>query len=325
MRLIINKKVLGSLALLIAGCVSLSPEKPTNPAQGSIGGTGTGASMSTTPGDTSPPPALNDPKIWESIRRVIVIVLENTDYNAALEMPYLKSLAQKGALLTQFYAVTHPSQPNYIAMIAGNPYTTSNSPVNLDAKHIGDLLEAKGMSWKLYAEDFPGNCYLEAFAGNYSRKHVPFLSFKSVTSDQQRCKQVTSADEFDADYKAGRLPELTYYVPNNRNNGHDTGPQFADLWLRTRFGQILNPDQPGFDSGTLFVITYDEGSYRTNNQIYTVLIGPQVKPGSRSNRKYTHYSLLATLEKIFKLPSLGQKDVGAALIDDPQIWKNPLN
>lgn len=299
------------LALIAAGCISLSHEKTAQQGSGTSG--------------LSEANALSYPKAWESIQRVVIIVLENTDYSSSLEMPFLKSLIQKGALLTQYFAVTHPSQPNYIAMIAGNPYTTSNSPINLDAKHIGDLLEAQRMSWKLYAEDYPGNCYLEPFAGNYSRKHVPFLSFKNVTSHSQRCKQVTSADEFDADYKAHRLPELTYYIPNNRNNGHDTGPQFADLWLKTRFGQILNPDHPGFDSNTLFVITYDEGSYQTNNQIYTLLIGSQIKPGSQSARKYNHYSLLATVEKIFRLPSLGQKDQGAALIDDPQIWKTLPN
>jgi phospholipase C len=262
-------------------------------------------------------------KSWESIRRVIVIVLENTDYGTALEMPFLKSLAAQGALLTQYYGVMHPSQPNYIAMIAGNPYSSSNDLIDLDAKHIGDLLEAQRLSWKVYAEDFPGNCFLGKTSGPYARRHVPFLSFKNVTTNPQRCRQVTSADEFDADYKSGNLPELSYYIPNNRNNGHDTGAPFADQWLKTRFGQILNPDSPSFDPHTLFVITFDEGSYFAQNQVYTVLIGSQIQRGSQSQRRYDHYSLLATIEKLFKLPSLGQKDEGAPLIDDPKIWKEP--
>ena len=261
-------------------------------------------------------------KNWESIQRVIVIILENTDYSAALELPYLKSLTTQGALLTQYFGVTHPSQPNYIALIAGNPYTTSNQPVDLDARHIGDLLEAQRLSWKIYAEDFPGNCFLGKVSGDYSRRHVPFLSFKNVTTNPQRCKQVAPAEEFDLDYRSKALPELSYYIPNNRNNGHDTGAPFADQWLKTRFGSILNPNHPDFDPHTLFVITFDEGSYVSQNQVYTVLLGSQIRAGSRSARPYSHYSLLATLEKIFKLPSLGQKDAEAPLINDPQIWKN---
>src|SRR5262249_39288622 len=88
-----------------------------------------------------------------SFQKVFVVVLENTDYPTALAQPFLADLAPRGALLTNFFAVTHPSQPNYIAMVAGSTYgVTSSGNVTLNVSHLGDLLEASGRSWKVYAE-----------------------------------------------------------------------------------------------------------------------------------------------------------------------------
>ena len=90
-------------------------------------------------------------------KKVMIVVLENADYDEALRQPFLKQLSQEGAAFTQFYAETHPSQPNYIAMISGSTQGVfSDGNVDLDAQHVGDLLEAAGKSWKVYAEDFPG-------------------------------------------------------------------------------------------------------------------------------------------------------------------------
>lgn len=51
--------------------------------------------------------------------RIVVIVLENQDYAAASQDPYLSSLSSNGALLTNYMAISHPSEPNYLAIIAG--------------------------------------------------------------------------------------------------------------------------------------------------------------------------------------------------------------
>ena len=78
-----------------------------------------------------------------SFKKVMIVVLENTDYADALAQPFLGNLAKRGALLTGFYAEPHPSLPNCIAMTAGTfTGVSSNRPVNLDVRHIGHLLEA---------------------------------------------------------------------------------------------------------------------------------------------------------------------------------------
>src|SRR5262245_25688821 len=175
-----------------------------------------------------------------SFQKVFVVVLENTDYATALAQPFLADLAPRGALLTNFFAVTHPSQPNYIAMVAGSTYgVTSSGNVTLNVSHLGDLLEASGRSWKVYAEGYPGNCFLGTGSGKYVRRHVPFLSFLNVQADPTRCQRIVEASALASDIQNGTLPDYALYVPDLNNDGHDTGVAFAGQWLARAFGRGL--------------------------------------------------------------------------------------
>ncbi|HKJ72789.1 MAG TPA: alkaline phosphatase family protein [Alphaproteobacteria bacterium] len=255
-------------------------------------------------------------------KRVMTIILENTNYEAALKQPFLSSLATRGAVLTRFGAEAHPSQPNYIALVSGSTHgVDSDANVNLDVKHIGDLLETKGRQWKVYAEDYPGNCFLGARSQGYVRKHLPFLSFKDVQTKPERCARIVNADQLSRDIQSGNLPDYSLYIPNLDNDGHDTGVNYADRWLSKRFGPLLN--NAAFTKGLLLIVTFDETDLDEqtppSNHILTVLIGDSVQPGSKSDRLYDHYSLLRLVEDRFDLGHLTANDAGAAPIAG--IWK----
>jgi hypothetical protein len=264
---------------------------------------------------TAPPP---------SIKHVVVVVLENEDAKRADTQPYLKELSARGAVLNNYHALTHPSQPNYIALVAGSAFDVKNDrPVVLDVRHLGNLLEEKGLTWKTYAENYPGNCSLKEHVGfpfrsQYVQRHVPFLRFKNVREDPTRCARIVNASVLDQDVANGTLPNFALYIPNNSNNGHDTGVERADRFLRKRFEPLLR--DPRFADGTLFVVTFDEGSDRGPNVIYTVLVGAGVRPGAVSGAWYDHYSLLRTIEEIFGTGTLGRHDDEASAIGD--VWAN---
>ncbi|MDE2491050.1 MAG: acid phosphatase [Elusimicrobia bacterium] len=252
-----------------------------------------------------------------SFRKVVVVMLENTGYDRAAAQPFLSSLASRGALLTDLSAETHPSQPNYVALVAGSTLgVRSDSPVTLDARHLGDLLEAAGKTWRVYAEDYPGNCFLGAQSGLYVRKHVPFLSFRDVQDDSSRCANVTDASSFASDLQGGSLPDFSLFVPNLDDDGHDTGVAVADQWLSSTFGPLLGA--PAFSQDTLLIVTFDEGT-RSDNRVYTVLYGAGVAPGSTSDAAYSHYSLLRTIEDGLGLGDLGQGDASAAPVSG--VWR----
>jgi len=250
-----------------------------------------------------------------SFSKIMVVVLENTDYDDAIEQPFLASLIKRGMLLTNFNAEAHPSQPNYIALVSGSTHgVTSDSNVDLDQRHLGDLLEAKGLQWKVYAEGYPGGCFLGARSGTYVRKHVPFLSFKNVQNDQARCGRIVNASEMVADVRDRNFPDFSLFVPDLNDDGHDTGVAYADGWLSGRFGLLLN--EPDFTTGLLLIVTFDE-SRRTllgKNHVATILIGDGVTSGTRLGDRYGHYSILRLVEDHFRLGTLGQNDTGAAPI-----------
>jgi Phosphoesterase family/FG-GAP-like repeat len=253
-------------------------------------------------------------------QRVFIVVLENTTYAEALAQPFLGALAASGALFTNFFAETHPSFPNYVALTAGSTFgLSSNDDVTLDVPHVGDLLERTGRTWKVYAEGYPGHCFLGSSAGAYVRRHVPFVSFRSVQVNPARCQQIVDASVLADDIANGTLPHYALYVPDLNNDGHDTGVAFADHWLATVFGPRLA--DPRFTDGLLFVVTFDE-ALDASNRVYTVLWGPGVVPGTTPASRHDHVSLLRTIEDAFGLGTLGQLDATAASITG--VWR-PTN
>lgn len=250
--------------------------------------------------------------------KIIYIIFENEDQKNVISNSYFKSLADKGANFTNMKAETHPSQGNYIAMVAGSTHgVTDDSNTDINVAHLGDLLENKNKTWKTFAEGYPGNCYTDSSSGKYARKHVPFLSFVNVTNSASRCAKIVSEKTFFSDWKSGKLPDFSMYVPDLNNDGHDTHIDYAAAWLKKNFTTAFN--DAAMMKDTLIVLTYDESSYFGGNKIYNVFLGPMIKPGSSNGTAHTHYSLLKMIEDEWSLGSLNQQDASAPAITG--IWK----
>lgn len=250
-----------------------------------------------------------------SFKKVMIVVFENTDYAAAMKQPFFAEFAKVGANLENMSALTHPSQGNYISMISGETYKIINdNKVDLKASHIGDLIDAKKLSWKVYAEDYPGNCFKGETAGNYARKHIPFMSFTSVSTNPARCKNIVDASQLDGDINSESLPNYSMYIPNLKNDGHNTGVAFADKWFNKKFGPLMKDAK--FMNEMLLIVTFDEAESHKSNQIYTALYGDSVIAGATSKKPYTHYSILKTIEAAWDLGSLHKQDEKAEAITD---------
>lgn len=275
--------------------------------------------------------------------RVLIIVLENVDYEVASKDKNLADLAAQGASLTSYHALFHPSYPNYLALVAGTDFgihrrgrLLADNQVNLpyDAAHqtIADRLISAGLDFKQYAEELPDESCPWNFStqhvannrGNYARKHVPFLSFREV--QQKWCDRVIRVDSsksdnyFVQDARRG-LVAYSFYTPNMNHDGHDTNAQVAGAWVK----KFLDDTFPAkLRQGTLVVVTFDESGGNADNRIYALLFGDMVKPANQQDPKalakpYNHYSLLRTIEDNFGLAPLTANDRDALPITD--IWK----
>jgi hypothetical protein len=275
--------------------------------------------------------------------RVLIIVLENVDYEVAIQDKDLAELASRGASFTNFHALAHPSYPNYLAMVAGTDFGIhrrgrflADNQVNFpnDSAHhtIADRLIAAGLDFKQYAEELPdGSCpwtlsgrHVEGKRGNYVRRHVPFLSFREV--QQKWCDHVIRVDSsksdnyFVQDARKG-LVAYSFYTPNMNHDGHDTSAQVAGAWAKRFLDDTFSEKMR---KGTLVVLTFDESAGNTDNRIYTLFLGDMVKPANQQDpgalgKHYTHYSVLRTIEDNFGLEPLTANDREASPIDG--IWK----
>jgi hypothetical protein len=298
---------------------------------------------------------------------VVLIVLENQDYATVMRQPAMRKLAREGTLFTHFAANFHPSYSNYLALIGGRYFGArgdTDTGIPAREKTVADLLQAKGLTWKQYAEAFPGHCSTVAFAGRepyssdplYARKHVPFMSFESVTGNPQRCSNVVNANAFDPRH----LPNYAFYSPDMCHDGHDicasdaasalknagtrldlAGDAVAErligqsdaendkkevngrrldqavAWLVPWLKRIQA--DPKATKGTLIIVTFDESATPSNNHIFTLFLGPMVKKGYRENGCYDDYNVLRTIEDNFGIGTLGALDEQSAPIT--HVWK----
>lgn len=257
--------------------------------------------------------------IAPKILRIFVIVFENKDQAEMLANPYFGELSKRGALLSQYYGIAHPSQPNYFAMIGGDTFGIfDDGNHNLAQNSVVDLLEAKNVSWKSYQEDFPGGCFAGGSASAlYARKHNPFISFDKIRTNPARCAKIVNAEELQTDIAANRLPSFSFYAPNVDNDAHDQPISFGANWLK----DFLEPKllDPNFYAGTLVVLITDEGrnfaANPTGVPIYAVLLGQMVSAGTVDSSHYNHYNLLRTVEETFQLGTLNRKDAVAQPFD----------
>ncbi|KAK0543872.1 hypothetical protein OC846_005810 [Tilletia horrida] len=249
-----------------------------------------------------------------SFDRVIAIFFENEDASTVIADTNFKNAAQKGIYHSSYYAVTHPSQPNYIAYVSGSTQgCTNDQNININAKSVADTLEAKGISWGAYAEGLPSTaCYTGATYGtsSYARKHEPFISFLNV-QNSSRCSNIKQSSQFSTDFNNGNLPQFTLYIPDLKNDGHDTSTSYAGNWLNGWLNTYLSGIQ---QSNTLLHLVFDESASTSPNKVYSVLLGgavPSVNVGATDSTSYSHYSMLKTVENNWGLASLTSNDANA--------------
>jgi phospholipase C len=250
---------------------------------------------------------------------IVLIMLENQDYQTVMDgtqMPLLATIAQQNVLLSNYFAVTHPSLPNYIALMSGSTQgiTSDCTTCFVNQPNLADEIEASGRSWKAYLEGMPSPCFV-GNSGSYAQKHDPLLYFDSIRLNAARCdRSIVPLTSLDGDLANNRLPNFSYIMPNLCNSGHDCSAATADKWVNSMVNKLQASPALGIKS--LIIIAFDEGSDKSTSgccglprpaggQVAVVLISPTALPDMSDNTPYSHYSLLKTILMAWNLPALG--------------------
>jgi phosphatidylinositol-3-phosphatase len=244
-----------------------------------------------------------------TLAHVVIVVEENRSQANIIgnqSAPFINALAANGAMMAQSFAETHPSEPNYLALFAGDTFgvTKDVCPVNGGAQpNLGSELLAAGYTFVGYAEGLPSVGSAVCSAGKYARKHVPWANFTNIPP--------TNSVPFSA-FPMGSyasLPTVSFVIPNNDDNMHDGSIAAGDAWLNRQLSGYANW---AVANDSLLIVTWDEDDNTSRNQIPTVFYGAHVQRGSY-NEQITHYNVLSTLEQMYGLPKTGNAAAAPAI------------
>lgn len=223
----------------------------------------------------------------------IVIAIEENHQLASVigssKAPYINSLARHGALFTNSYAITHPSQPNYFALYAGSTFgVTDDAMHSLRAHSLAAVMAKAHRSLAGYID--PGS----------PRKHNPWESF----SDSASVERPLSA--FPRNFRG--LPRLSFVIPNLQHDMHDGSISEGDTWLKSK---LRSYGRWASTHNSLLIVTFDEDDKDANNHIATIFYGAKVRQGLYS-RRINHYTVLRTISA-----ALGVTPIRKAAAESP--------
>lgn len=231
---------------------------------------------------------------------VVVVVEENhaaSDVLGNKGAPFINSLAAGGVLMTQSYAVAHPSQPNYLALFAGDTFGVDSDacPLNLgDAPNLASGLMAAGYSFGGFSEGLPGEGSAVCKAKGYARKHAPWVNFSNVPASASKPLGAFSGD--------GSLPTVAFVIPDLDDDMHDGSISGGDSWLAAHLAGYADWAKA---NNSLLIVTWDEDDNRADNHVATIFYGAGVRPGTY-DAPINHYSVLSTIQEMYGLPKTGQ-------------------
>jgi phosphatidylinositol-3-phosphatase len=239
---------------------------------------------------------------------VFVIMGENTELGQinATNSPYLIGMIKpESAWLTNYFALTHFSEANYVGMTAGQftscqQFDGSVASCHWDVDNLFHQLDVAGVSWTSWMESMPSPCYLTSAGGtktlnHYAPKHNPALFFDDVegsggvwsaTNMSRECltqdipagsTKPNDMSAFDSALARGKVARFNYIVPNECEDAHDncspSGNSIGqfDAFLAREVPKILA--SKAFGSDGVLIVTFDEGTSNKGPQTATQFQG----------------------------------------------------
>jgi len=291
-------------------------------------------------GSSSASQPRNDVK---NFQHVFVIMMENTGYNALVgnsNAPWINSAIAKYGVATNYFGVTHPSQPNYIAATAGTRAgVPDDNDVTVNLPNIVDQLESHGKTWKGYMQSY-SLCAtkFDHACGNqlYERKHNPFISFTDVQNNPARVANLVDFSQFSSDLASGNVPDYSWISPDQCHDMHGRAATSADPCdfsqiqpLITAGDQFLRDTvdaiqaSPAWNGNSVIFITWDESDFTGSptdfgfgdtggcctanpggGHVLTLVISHSDHAPRQSAVSYNHYSMLRTIEDGWRLGCL---------------------
>jgi phosphatidylinositol-3-phosphatase len=279
-----------------------------------------------------------------AFRHVFVIMMENTGFDTLIgnpNAPFTNYLAATAGLASNYFGVTHPSQPNYIAATSGSTNgVPDDNDITINVPNIVDQLESHHKTWKGYMQSFSlcnGNVLAHA-CGNqlYERKHNPFVSYQDVQSSPSRLDNIVDFSQFATDLANDTVPDYSWISPDQCHDMHGRGATPADpcdfsqiqpliaagdLFLSQTVSSIVN--SKAWRGNSVIFIMWDESDFTNSGpfgfgdtsgccdanpgggHVVSLVYSHDVHHPRTSGDAFNHFSMLATIQDAWQLGCLG--------------------
>lgn len=223
-------------------------------------------------------------------------------------MPFLAAMSQKYGYASDWHALAHPSEPNYLGIAGGSTFgVTDDNPPADNAPKVGQAPSvfsqalSAGKTAATYAQSMGTPCELTD-AYPYAVRHNPWTYFASERAACQAYDR--DATSFANAARSNRLPNVGFLIPDLLHDAHDGSLAAADAWLRSQLTPVLASKD--FTSGNLVVVvTADEDDGNSDNRVLTSVLTPRLHH-TVVNTPLTHYSLTRFIEQVLRVKPLGQ-------------------
>ncbi len=278
----------------------------------------------------------------KNFQHVFVIMMENTGYDSLIgnpNAPWINAAATTYGLATNYYGVTHPSQPNYIALTSGSTNGVLNdNDITINVPNIVDQLESHGKTWADYQQSL-SLCAtkLDHACGNqlYERKHNPFVSYADVQSSPARMAHVVDLTQLDSDLASGNVADFSFIAPDQCHDMHGRAAtpsdpcDFSQVQSLIATGDAFLADlvsrithSRAWTGNSVIFITWDESDFTGSGpfgfgdtsgccdanpgggHVVTLVLSHSNHSPRVSDDAANHYSMLATIEGGWKLGCL---------------------
>ncbi len=235
------------------------------------------------------------------------------------EIPNYWEYARRFTLCDAFFSsLAGPSEPNHLYTVAAQSGGLVNNPGRGIAGEDGvysfttlaELLQHSKHSWKYYDEK------------KNPKAHSlwnPMPGFKSISSSPEMMSHLVPLDEFYADARANRLPEVCWIVPIAADSEHPPADSARGMWHVT--GLVNAIMQSPAWSNSVIIVTWDDyggfydhvpppqvDKYGYGFRVPALIISPWAKPGYICHVHYDFTSPLKLIEDRFGLPPLASRD-----------------
>ena len=265
-----------------------------------------------------------------AVKNVFLIVMSNQSWSNIKgnpNAPYINSLLPMAASASSYSAILGTGRPmlaDNFYLEAGTDFGVSfNAPPTIyrqvTTKHLVDLLEAAGTSWKAHFEDINGNTCPLADEGEYKVSSNPFVYFEDMANETRCLQHVRPYSEFAGDLNSRNVAGYNFIRPNSCNSMLQCPPGTSaiaqgDKWLSGEVPKILASDT--YKAGGALFIVWDHPGGTDDDNVGMILLSPFGKHGYNNTILYTHASTLRTMQEIFGVtPWLGQASSRVSLED----------